>query len=315
MYKTVVALYDDVAVAQRAIEKLVSNGFTRDNISLLANDASNDYSHYLDRYGTGETVDAVTASDGAGFGATVGALTGVLVGLGAFMIPGVGPIIGAGPLIAGLTGGVVGAVAGGATGGLVGGLVKTGVAPEDAEYYAEGVRRGGTLVVVHTPDSLSQRVRDILNEYHPVDINTRLTEWQQSGWKAFDPTAKPYTASEIKTFRSTERPLDRTTVNTATQTTAPSAYGFDRYDEDFRNHFRTNLSSSGYTYDQMLPVYRYGYDLANNDRYVTSDWTTAEPEARRSWESRNPGNSWDKFKDAIRFAWDRVRGKDTAYTR
>jgi len=323
MEKTVVALYDDVAIAQRAVEKLVNNGFTRDSVSLLANDASNEYAKYLNTYGAGTdyTEDAVTASEGAGFGATVGALTGILVGLGAFMIPGVGPIIGAGPLIAGLTGGVVGAVAGGATGGLVGGLVKTGVAPEDAQYYAEGVRRGGTLVVVHTIDNASQQARDILNEYHPVDINTRRTDWQEGGWKGFDPNARPYSSDEIKTFRSTERPLARTTAavgtlaNGSAASTATTRSGFDSYDADFRNHFRTNLGSSGYTYDQLAPVYRYGYDLGSDERYRTIDWVAVEPEARRSWETRNPGNTWENFKDAIRYAWDRARDKNTAYTR
>lgn len=334
MEKTVVALYDDITIARQAVEKLVSAGYTRDSISLLANDASSEYSTYLNR--TDYTEDAVTASDGAGFGATVGALTGILVGLGAFLIPGVGPIIGAGPLIAGLTGGVVGAVAGGATGGLVGGLVKTGVSPDDAQYYAEGVRRGGTLVVVHTADDMGSQARDILNSYHPTDINTRRTEWQANGFTGFDPNAKPYTSDEIKTFRRTDLTADRTTADTLVNTnvenrttmpvdamasTTPTSartanvVGFDRYDTDFRNHFDTNFHNGSYTYDQMLPVYRYGYDLASDDRYSNRDWVAIEPEVRSSWETRNPGNAWDNFKDAIHFAWDRVRGKDTAYTR
>ena len=206
MDTTVVALYDNLTTAQQALDRLVNSGFSRDRISLMANDAANEYSRHLtpsDK--VVRTGDAVTAGEGAGFGATVGALTGIVVGLGAFMIPGIGPVLGAGPVVAGLaalTGGVVGAAAGGATGGLVGGLVKTGITAEDAEYYAEGVRRGGTLVVVNTTDSDSQQAHDILNSFSPVDIHERGSAWRESGWKGYDPNAAPYTPEQIEGFRT-----------------------------------------------------------------------------------------------------------------
>lgn len=208
MDKSVVALYDDISTAQRALQRLVDNGFARDQISVMANDAGNEYTRHFDTAGkVVNTVDAVSAGEGAGFGATIGALTGIVVGLGAFVIPGIGPIIGAGPVLAGLgalTGGVVGAVAGGATGGLVGGLVKTGVSPEDAAYYAEGVRRGGTLVVVNTTDADAMKARNILNEFDPVDINERGSAWRESGWKGYDANAQPYTPEEVESFRKAQ---------------------------------------------------------------------------------------------------------------
>ena len=125
MTKTIVALFDDIAVARQVVEDLVKADFARSSISLITNDAQNQYVRYLDKDYVPKD-DAVTAAQGAGFGAVVGALTGLLVGLAALMIPGIGLVIVAGPIVGALTGVVAGAV----TGGIVGALVKSGV-PED----------------------------------------------------------------------------------------------------------------------------------------------------------------------------------------
>jgi hypothetical protein len=82
--------------------------------------------------------------------------------------------------------------------------------------------------------------------------------------------------------------------------------GYDAFDADFRNHFQANYSDSDYSYENYSPIYRYGYSLGSDRRY-SGDWNTVEPEARRRWEERNP-DSWDEFKDSIRYAWDRARG-------
>lgn len=174
-----VAIYDDIVVARQVIEDLVKADFARSSISLITNDANNQYSHYLDKdYAPRE--DAVTAGEGAGFGAVVGALTGILVGVAALTIPGIGLAIAAGPVVAGLTGVVAGAV----TGGVVGALVKSGVPEDEAPYYAEGIRRGGTLISVETSDTL--RARDIMNRHGAVNIHERFNVWQKEGWKGFN---------------------------------------------------------------------------------------------------------------------------------
>lgn len=179
MTKTIVAIYDDIAVARQVVEDLVKADFARSTISLVTNDANNQYSRYLDKdYVPKE--DAVTASEGAGFGAVVGGLTGVLVGLAALMIPGIGLAIVAGPIVAGLTGVVAGAL----TGGVVGALVKSGVPEDEAPYYAEGIRRGGTLVSLQTSDVL--RAEDIMHRQGSVNIHERVNVWREDGWKGFD---------------------------------------------------------------------------------------------------------------------------------
>jgi hypothetical protein len=61
-------------------------------------------------------------------------------------------------------------------------------------------------------------------------------------------------------------------------------------------------------YADYEPAYRYGYDLAGNARYRGRDWAALEADARRDWESRH-GGTWEQFKDAIRYGWDKVRAR------
>lgn len=193
MTRTVVALYDNFQDANAAVRELVDNGFNRDDISLMAGDQAGEYGRHLGATGTtAEAAGQETTSGagqgagiGAGIGAALGGIGGLLVGLGALVIPGVGPVIAAGPLaaaLAGLAGAGAGALAGGVTGGLIGALVDIGVPEETAQYYTEGVRRGGTLLTVRTDDNMSGRAVNIMNRHHPVDINSRAAQWRESGW-------------------------------------------------------------------------------------------------------------------------------------
>jgi len=102
MAKTVVALYDDFQTARSAVEALVDAGFERSNISLVANDTSGDLARNTTTDVTVVDDDDVSAGEGAGFGAVVGAL----VGLGVALIPGIGPVLAAGPLAAALMAGI-----------------------------------------------------------------------------------------------------------------------------------------------------------------------------------------------------------------
>jgi hypothetical protein len=344
MTRTVVALFDDFNDASGAVRDLVDNGFSRDDVSLMASDPENQYSRHI---GTTPEEEATGAAQGAGVGAGVGAvvggLGGLLVGLGALTIPGIGPIIAAGPLAAaltGLAGAGAGAVAGGVTGGLLGALVDMGVPEETAQYYAEGVRRGGHLVTVRTADHMSDRAVDLLNRHNPVDINERSAAWRESGWQGFNEQGEPYTRRESDLGRGTtydegvrregdfgqgttydegirrESDIDRGTTydqgrHTETGmggTDVGTGYGeFDTYDTRFQDHFTNSMYGTTYTYDQYRPAYRYGYDLARDDRYRDyQSWTDVEPEARRRWDERNPG-TWEEFKDAVRHAWEEVK--------
>lgn len=189
MTTTLVALYDDVRTAHQVVDDLHNHNFERDNISLIARDADSRYASYTESY-EGDN----DAAEGAGIGAVIGGIGGLLVGLGALAIPGVGPVVAAGPIVAGLTGAGVGAVAG----GIVGALVDMGLPEEEAHHYAEGVRRGGTLVSVQVVDDQVNEAIDIMESHRPVDINNRATAWRESGWTRFDHNREPMTRNDIE---------------------------------------------------------------------------------------------------------------------
>jgi uncharacterized protein (TIGR02271 family) len=136
----------------------------------------------------------------------------LLVGLGALAIPGIGPVVAAGPLAAALSallGAGAGAVAGSVAGGLLGALVDMGIPEEQAGYYAEGVRRGGALLTVEAEDKDLDRISTMLNRFNPVDINQRVESWRQSGWKGYDHSAKPYTAKQTTKEREQFQKLNQ----------------------------------------------------------------------------------------------------------
>lgn len=191
---TVVGLYDTFTDAQNAVDQLVSAGFMRDNLSVVSNNARGEY-----RVDTGDDIDGAGA--GATGGALVGGTIGVLAGLGAFAIPGIGPVIAAGPLLAGLAGAGVGAL----TGGLLGALTDAGISEDDAHYYAEGIRRGGTLVMANVDDNRADYARDVLNQAGAVNVEERASTWRASGWDRFDPSGDVYT--DTTTGETYRRPL------------------------------------------------------------------------------------------------------------
>jgi hypothetical protein len=199
MTVTISRLYDNYADAQKAVQGLESAGVPHSDISIVANNSDNWYSAgtKVDRDHDGVDDRAEGAGKGAGIGAGVGGAAGLLAGLGLLAIPGLGPVVAAGWLAAT----AVGAAAGAATGGIVGALMEVGVSKEDAPLYAEGVRRGGTLVSARVPDGDRTRLESILNQ-SAVNLGDRSAAWQKSGWKTFDPNAGPYNADQVKKERS-----------------------------------------------------------------------------------------------------------------
>jgi uncharacterized protein (TIGR02271 family) len=83
---------------------------------------------------------------------------------------------------------------------------------------------------------------------------------------------------------------------------------FTTYSDDFRKHYVTAFGDRGAAYTDYEPAYRYGYELGTNERYHSRDWVALEADARRDWEARHP-SSWERFKDAIRYGWDKVRAR------
>jgi len=460
MAKTVVGLFDTSAEAQSVVQELIDSGFQPTDISLVANDAKGEYGNYRE-VGADGSATAEGAGAGAVGGGVLGGVLGLLVGVGALAIPGIGPVLAAGPLAAALGAAgastLVGAGIGAAAGGIIGALVGAGIPEQDAGFYAEGVRRGGTLVLVKASDDLAQRAYDSMRHYGAVDVDERSGNWRESGWNSFDPSADVYTdttdlddkwdrsskigttggalagaatgaaigsvagpvgtaiggaagavtgagvgaagdvagksyeegdysstatasrdyatttspARDFGTATTASRDYDATTTPGTSYSTGTGATDIDdkwdrsskvgttggavagaatgavigsaggpvgtviggavgaaagagigaagdvagetvedaygRYDDDFRTHYQSNATTSGYTYDQYAPVYRYGYGLANDPLYRDRDWSMIETDARSRWEERNPG-TWEQFKDSVRYAWDKARG-------
>lgn len=191
MTKTVSALYDTYDAASSAVNALEAAGISHSNISIVANNSEN--------WHTGGDVSeaADDAGKGAGIGAAVGGVGGLLTGLGLMAIPGVGPVVAAGWLAATAVGAVAGAAVGGAAGGIVGALTDAGVPENDAHVYAEGVRRGGTLVTAKVDDARAGEAQSILQRHKSVDMNARGSAYRDSGWSRFDANAPVYTPDEV----------------------------------------------------------------------------------------------------------------------
>jgi hypothetical protein len=253
----------------------------------------------------------------------IGAGLGVLAGLSLIAVPGFGVVAALGPIVAT---GILGAVAG----GLVGSLVDAGVPMDEAQHYAEGVRRGGTLVVVNARDDDCPRAIEIINRHNPVNLDERVLNWRQGGTADRpDPTGHTTMGDAAAAMPSLEVPpagpvlgaapdlqptreppaADRTIAPAASATAAtagPCDDLFREMEDDFRDDFDREFPGD-YTWDECGPAYQFGCELAC-DRPGSTAWSDVEPEARQRWEKSHPG-TWDRLKDAAHFAYDRTRSK------
>jgi hypothetical protein len=177
--RTIVRMFDDRDHALMAVRDLERAGFTQDEVSVMAAGGTPGTSSGAD------VSDAPDSASGAGMGATLGTLlgggAGLLAGIGAMAIPGLGPIVAAGWLAATLTGGVAGAAAG----GLLGSLVGSGVDEREAHVYAEGVRRGGTLVSVRGDETRVAEAERIMARHQTVDMPAREAQYRAAGWSGY----------------------------------------------------------------------------------------------------------------------------------
>ncbi|MBP1887270.1 general stress protein [Sinorhizobium mexicanum] len=198
--RTVSALFDDYEDARTAVSELETAGIPSDDISIVANNAGERYSDEASGAASG-------AGAGAGLGAAGGGAVGLLTGLGLMAIPGVGPVVAAGWLASTAAGAAAGAVAGGAAGGIIGALTDSGVAEEEAHFYAEGIRRGGTLVSARIDDSRAPQVLAILQKSNWIDPTARRRTYTEEGWTRFDDAGAPYTEDQIELERERYRTM------------------------------------------------------------------------------------------------------------
>jgi hypothetical protein len=202
MSRTITRLFNSHTDAMAAVTALEQAGIDRDDISLVASNGDNWHDgHQHNR----ADIDGNEAAEGAGKGATTGAVlgggAGLLAGLGMLAIPGLGPVVAAGWLISTAAGALAGAAVGSATGGVLGALKDAGHTEDEAQVYAEGVRRGGALVSVKAHDDRAAEVESILARAG-VDAASRGAAYRQDGWTGYSADAPSYSAEEVARERS-----------------------------------------------------------------------------------------------------------------
>src|SRR5690625_281447 len=156
----IVGVFESRERAREAIEALEAEGFSEDDLSIVARQQEG-------QEGGGQDSGDLTAdiTQGAAWGGGLGALGGLLAGAGALAIPGIGPILAAGPLAAGLSGAVAGGVAGG--------LIDMGIPEEAGQQFEEDVKQGRLLAIVETgEDDQVGRVERLLEEYGADEIQS-----------------------------------------------------------------------------------------------------------------------------------------------
>jgi hypothetical protein len=165
MATSVFCLAQSDDVARNIVEKLRVSGFRSNDVSVLFPDKSTtkDFAHEK------HTKAPEGATTGAATGGVLGGALGWLVGIGSLAIPGVGPFIAAGPIMAALSGAAIGATVGGLTGTLIG----LGIPEFEAKRYEGKIREGRILISVHAIDGKEvSRVKDIFKQEGAEDIST-----------------------------------------------------------------------------------------------------------------------------------------------
>jgi hypothetical protein len=184
MKKTVFCLADNEGQANRIIDHLISSGFQNSDISILYPDTKNTQTRFDERGNVHHdnahpnksrlaTENTTKAPEGATTGATTGGILGgtlgLLAGLGSLAIPGVGPFIAAGPLMAALSGSAIG----GSLGLLVGAIVGYGIPEYEAKKYEAGLKEGKILISITTnSDEQASKASDIMKKEGGKDISS-----------------------------------------------------------------------------------------------------------------------------------------------
>jgi uncharacterized protein (TIGR02271 family) len=213
------------------------------------------------------------------------------------------------------------------------GDVKVPVVEEELQVGTRQVQRGGVRLytrVTERPVEETVRLRDetVHVERRPVDRPATEADFAAAKEGTLEVTETDEEAVARKQARVVEEVVvskeqeerPETVRDTVRRTevevepvgaeAARGARGFETFETDFRHHYTTTFASGGQSqaYERWAPGYRYGYELANDPRYAGRDWTALEPEARRGWEAQQKG-TWEEFKDTVRYAWEKVRGR------
>ncbi|ADL08587.1 general stress protein [Thermosediminibacter oceani] len=155
MAKTVIGVFENREQAEKAVNEMRESGFDTNEISIVAKG---------EQRGNNGGMGMDTVADGTTTGGVLGGLAGLALGAGALAIPGLGPIIAAGP--------IAGLLSGAATGGIAGGLIDWGIPEERGRYYEEEVKRGKILAAVRTHEQKVEKAADVMRRNGARDVET-----------------------------------------------------------------------------------------------------------------------------------------------
>lgn len=165
---TIVGVYSSRTDAERAVTDLLGEGFSRDQISIVAPESAGaPAATRADDVPNLGPIESVGSGPGPGTGAAVGSFAGFIAGMAALAIPGIGPILAAGPLAAGLMGAGIGAAAGTITGA----MKRHGIPDHAAERYSAAVGRGSCLLTLHTTEDHIDHAADILERNGAISVD------------------------------------------------------------------------------------------------------------------------------------------------
>lgn len=335
MTKTVVALFDQLQQAEKAVKDLEENGISSNHISLVANDRTGQYQAYLNGPETpGQNVMGAGMGEMNQVAQSLGNIGNELNGLGALVIPGIGRAIAAGPMTGDLNSSAPMGTIRSETSNILRALENMGLNKDQAGMFAEGVLRGGAMITVQINDEMAGKTKGILDAFDPIDMKSRVSEWEKNGWSGFDPNYLPPDEDLVHHYPSMQNLSEENRAATNPEPSRPtpdiepsSETGtrpstaeyteqfnneigtgirpFDFYALEFQDHFNGHFLGHG-TYKEFEPAYFFGYTLAIKNRFNRKTWNELAPLVKEDWERQYPG-TWDRFELAIQDAFQTVK--------
>jgi len=260
---TVVAVFNERDDAQDAINALRDAGFMAEDISILARDRDT-----AGRLAEDTGTEAATgAATGALAGGLLGGVAGWLVGIGALAIPGIGPIIAAGPLAAALGGAAIGAT----TGGIIGALTGAGIPEDEARYYDTEFRQGGIVVTVQARGRYDE-AHALLREHGGRDTSTTTSTY--ASWNEASPRFRSTYEQRYGSSRKWEdvEPAHR--------------FGYESYGRVSTGDVRTD-------YRTAEPTLREDWSRSG----MTGDYDTHRRDIRRGWDYGRGRTNFNDYDD------------------
>jgi len=207
-----------------------------------------------------------------------------------------------GAIVGGLAGGLAGAVIGAVAGGIASAAGVAAVDRHDHDYARTMEKEASrdTLASDTIPPVATQ------GDYGSQPVAT------QGSYGAQPVVTPPVVTPPVTTDTAVPPPSpymggdSRLANPELSGTYSGGAAAYDDYTGDYRNHFQMVYGATGAAYDEFEPAYRYGDRLANDSRFHTGEWDSVERFAQPDWEALHEG-TWDRFKDSVRYGWDRAR--------